>query len=108
MGAFASRLPNGNTLISDQNNSRVIEVSPDGNVVRGYVTNLQPGSVAMPQPTRAVRLKDGNTLISNQFDDQVIEVDPSGNIVFSLRSLEPASTSSTRHTTPKSWATIRG
>ena len=79
-------------MITDQNNSRVIEVSPDGNVVWEYVTNLQPGSVAMPQPTRAVRLKDGNTLISNQFDDQVIEVDPSGNIVFSQGQIAVAGT----------------
>jgi hypothetical protein len=79
-------------LITDQNNSRVIEVSPDGNVVWEYVTNLQPGSGAMPQPTGAVRLKDGNTLTSNQFDDQDIEVDPSGNIVFSQGQLAVAGT----------------
>jgi len=83
VGAFASRLPNGNTLITDQNNSRVIEVAPGGKVVWQYVTNTRPGSVAAPQPTRAVRLKNGNTLISDQFNDQVIEVDPAGNIVFS-------------------------
>lgn len=81
--AFASRLPNGNTLITDANNNRAVEVTPTGQVAWQYVTNTRPGSVAMPQPTRAVRLKTGNTLISDQFNHQVIEVDPSGNIVFS-------------------------
>lgn len=81
--AFASRLPNGNTLITDANNNRVLEVTPAGQVAWQYVTNARPGSVANPQPTRAVRLKNGNTLISDQFNDQVIEVDPTGNIVFS-------------------------
>lgn len=29
--AFASRLPKGNTLITDSNNSRIIEVDPTDN-----------------------------------------------------------------------------
>ena len=81
--AFASRLQNGNTLISDSLNNRVVEVSRDGAVVWQYVTNTRPGSVANPNPTRAVRLANGNTLISDQFNMQVIEVDPKGTIVFS-------------------------
>jgi outer membrane protein assembly factor BamB len=81
--AFASRLPNGNTLITDANNNRILEVTPGGHVAWEYVTNARAGSVASPQPTRAVRLKNGNTLISDQFNDQVIEVNPKGKIVFS-------------------------
>lgn len=81
--AFASRLPNGFTLITDSNNSRILEVRQTGSIAWEYVTNTRPGSVANPQPTRAVRLANGNTLISDQFNDQVIEVDPNGNIVFS-------------------------
>ena len=80
--AFASRLPTGNTLITDSNNNRILEVDMNGNVVFTYYTNMQPGSITNPLPTRAVRLRTGNTLISNQFDDQVIEIDPNGNIVF--------------------------
>ncbi len=57
-----------------------------------YVTNTRPGSVANPQPTRAVRLATGNTLISDQFNMQVIEVDPSGNIVFSQGQIGVAGT----------------
>ena len=80
--AFASRLPNGHTLITDSNNNRILEVARGGKLIWEYVTNTRPGSVANPQPTRAVRLMNGNTLISDQFNDQVIEVDASGNIVF--------------------------
>jgi hypothetical protein len=90
--AFASRLPNGNTLITDSNNSRILEVTPAGQVVWQYVTNTRVGSVATPQPTRAVRLQNGNTLISDQFNDQVIEVDPTGNIVFSQGQIGVAGT----------------
>jgi hypothetical protein len=81
--AFASRLRNGDTLISDSGNNRIFEVSKAGSVVWTYVTNTRPGSFATPNPTRAVRLHNGNTLISDQFNDQVIEVKPNGSIVFS-------------------------
>jgi hypothetical protein len=75
-------LPNGNTLITDGNNNRILEVTPAGQIAWEYLTNTQPGSIAAPQPSRAVRLKNGHTLISNQFDDQVIEVDTKGKIHF--------------------------
>jgi len=90
--AFASRLPNGNTLITDANNNRILEVTPAGEVAWSYVTNTRAGSVANPQPTRAVRLANGNTLISDQFNMQVIEVDASGNIVFSQGQIGVAGT----------------
>jgi len=90
--AFASRLPNGNTLITDSNNNRILEVAPGKQVVFTYYTNTRPGSVANPNPTRAVRLATGNTLISDQFNDQVIEIDPNGNIVFSQGQIGVAGT----------------
>ena len=90
--AFASRLPNGNTLITDANNNRILEVTPGGQVAWQYVTNTRPGSVPSPQPTRAVRLKNGRTLISDQFNDQVIEVNPKGKIVFSQGQIGVAGT----------------
>jgi len=73
--AFASRLPNGNTLITDSNNNRVLEIDPHGNVVWSYITTSDPGSNAAPLPTRAIRLRNGDTLISDQFNDRVIDVD---------------------------------
>jgi hypothetical protein len=80
--AFASRLCDGHTLITDSNNNRVLEVDQDGNVVWSYSTNTRTGSVSSPLPTRAVRLRNGNTLISDQYNMQVIEVTPDKKSVF--------------------------
>ena len=85
--AFASRLPNGNTLLTDSNNNRIVEVDPSDTVVWQYVTNTDPGSNPNPLPTRAVRLQNGNTIISDQFNDRVIVVDPAGDIVASYGNL---------------------
>jgi hypothetical protein len=79
--AFASRLPNGDTLITDSNNNRVVEVNYRDQIVWSYVTNTQPGSNPAPQPTRAIRLGDGKTIISDQFNHRVIIVNPAGAIV---------------------------
>jgi hypothetical protein len=81
--AFASRLPNGHTLITDSNNSRIVETDETGADFWHFFTNTRPGSNPMPLPTRAVRLANGDTLISDQFNHQVIRVDSSGNIVAS-------------------------
>jgi hypothetical protein len=80
--AFASRLSNGNTLITDSNNNRVVEVDAKDAVVWEYLTNMEPGSNATPLPTRAIRLNNGDTLISDQFNQRVIEVTPDKRIVF--------------------------
>ena len=64
------------TIIADSLNNRIVVVDPVGSNAFEYVTNTRPGSVANPNPTRAVRLKKGNTLISDQFNHQVIEIDP--------------------------------
>jgi len=82
--AFASRLENGNTLLTDSNNNRIVEVDVHDNVVWQFITNIRPGSIGSPLPTRAVRLRNGNTLISDQFNNQVIEVNHEKNadIVF--------------------------
>ena len=79
--AFASRLPNGHTLITDSANSRIVETDETGADFWHFFTNTRPGSNPMPLPTRAVRLENGDTLISDQFNHQVIKVDSSGNIV---------------------------
>ncbi len=88
--AFASRLRDGDTLITDSNNNRVVEVTTQKVVVWSYVTNLRPGSVADPLPTRAVRLADGDTLISDQFNDEVITVSPHGEIVYTQGQIQVA------------------
>ncbi|MGI8825639.1 MAG: hypothetical protein ACR2JC_08335 [Chloroflexota bacterium] len=80
--AFASRLPNGHTLITDSLNNRIVEVEGSHEVEWTYHTNARDGSVAAPNPTRAVRLRNGDTLISDQFNDQVIRVNQEKEIVF--------------------------
>ena len=83
--AYASRLPDGNTLITDAGNNRIVEVDPTGAAVFVYDTNLRAGSVGTPNPTRAIRTFLGDTLISDQLNHQVIKIDPqTTNIVFSL------------------------
>src|SRR5262249_45990850 len=81
--AFASRLPNGHTLITDSGNSRIVETDEHGNDFWHFFTNARTGSNPSPLPTRAVRLTNGDTLISDQFNNQVIRVDAAGNIVAS-------------------------
>jgi hypothetical protein len=44
--AFASRLPNGHTLITDSNNSRIVETNAAGGVFWQYITSNRPGSNA--------------------------------------------------------------
>jgi hypothetical protein len=84
--AFASRLPGGNTLITDAGHAHIIEVDPDKNVVWDYFTNTDPSSNPRggtgPLPTRAVRLAgSGDTLISDQYNHRVIEVNHDKQIV---------------------------
>jgi hypothetical protein len=87
--AFASRLPNGNTLITDSGNARVVETDEHDTVLWQYSTNTDPNSNARcingtctgPLPTRAVRLRNGNTLIGDQYNLRVIEVEKNGDIV---------------------------
>jgi hypothetical protein len=84
--AFASRLPNDHTLLTDANNSRIVEVDRHDNPVWQYFTN-DPAGNAAPLPTRAVRLANGHTLISDQFNDRVIEVNRAKQIVASYGTL---------------------
>ncbi len=82
--AFASRLPNGHTLITDAGHNRIVEVDRNDVAVWEYRTDADPGSNPAPEPTRAVRLHNGDTLISDQFNDRVIEVSRLGRIVFQV------------------------
>ena len=72
--AFASRLPNTHTLITDSNNNRIVETDEKGTIFWQFLTNARAGSNPAPLPTRAVQRANGDILISDQFNDQVIEV----------------------------------
>jgi len=71
----ADRLTNGNTLVTDSRNNRIIEVTPAGAVVWEYATGLDT-------PYDADRLDNGNTLIADSGHGQVIEVDAAGHTVW--------------------------
>lgn len=83
--AFASRLKNDHTLITDSNHNRIVEIDQDNNVVWEYFTCTDPNCNQRggtgPLPTRAVRLKNGHTLISDQYNHRVIEVNHGKQIV---------------------------
>lgn len=67
----AERLRNGNTLIAEGDNQRVVEVSPGGEVVwsfRAYDLN------APFYPVQVHRLDNGNTLIVDWASHRVIEI----------------------------------
>jgi hypothetical protein len=43
--AFASRLKNGNTLITDSNHSRIVEIDSEQNVVWEYFTSTGKAAI---------------------------------------------------------------
>ena len=81
----ADRLDNGNTLIADYRNHRVIEVTPGKNVFWQYGTGShdEPGSGPneLNNPTDAERLPNGNTLIADNSNHRVIEITPAKKII---------------------------
>jgi hypothetical protein len=81
--AFSSRLANGDTLLTDSGNARIVEVDSNDVPVWQYLIDTNPPSVQFPLPTRAVRLANGDTLISDQFNNRVILVDSKTNLVMS-------------------------
>src|SRR5690606_23611054 len=69
----AERLPDGNTLVADNGNQRVVEIDRDGN--EAWV--FQSGS----RPLDVDRLGNGNTLVTNAASG-VVEVDRAGRVVW--------------------------
>lgn len=70
----AFRLPNGNTLIADSENRRVIEVNPDREIVWLFDTGIEKASGGAFSfiPIRIIRLGNGNTVVFSPL--YVIEV----------------------------------
>ncbi len=79
--AFASRLPNGNTLLTDAGNNRVVEVDENDDIVWQYYTNTEFNSIPLPTPSRALRLSNGDTIISDQFNNRVIRINETTTVV---------------------------
>lgn len=78
----ATYTPNGNILIADTGNKRVIEVNRTGQIVWGFTKD-------MDKPTHAIRLDNGNTLITDSGYSRVLEVSPRGIIVWHYVGVNP-------------------
>jgi outer membrane protein assembly factor BamB len=87
----AVRLENGNTLIGTGNGHRVIEVSPDKQIVWQVAERELPG-VQLAWITMVDRLPNGNTWIVNCHagaeNPQVVEVSPDKKVVWSFRDFD--------------------
>ncbi|MNK45819.1 NHL repeat protein [compost metagenome] len=81
---WASRLSSGNTLIADTGNHRVIEVTPEGEVVWQYGEPGRAGCAGQGlfKPSAAVRSASGNTLITDSGNHRLVEVSPDGKVVW--------------------------
>lgn len=68
------RLPNGNTLIADSENRRVIEVNPEREIVWTFDTGIEKasGGAFSFVPVRMIRMGNGNTVVFSPL--YVIEV----------------------------------
>jgi len=88
--ASALQLLDGDILVADSGNNRILEVTSAGKPVFKYYTNRGTGSNSAPNPTGAMRLKDGTTLIADQFNDRVIIVTPTKKIRFQYGTINVA------------------
>jgi len=75
------RLADGNTLVAETGNRRLVEVDQKGQIVRNI-----PLTIEKPHPHRDTRLarklSTGNYLVCHEGDGKVREYDPSGKVVW--------------------------
>jgi len=78
------RLEDGNTMVAESGNRRIVEVSPEGKIVKEIAL-----TVKNPDPhrdTRMVRkLANGNYLVCHEGDGCVREYDPTGKVVWEYK-----------------------
>lgn|GEM_PF-6163468 len=77
---FALQLPNGDIMIVDQGNNRVIQVNSTKQIVWSYGPASGPGKLS--NPNAAQLLTNGDVLIADQNNNRVIVVDHEGKIVW--------------------------
>lgn len=77
----AQRLADGNTLVAETGNRRLVEVDPQGTVVKTVALTIDK-----PHPHRDTRLArkldTGNYLVCHEGDGKVREYDPAGKVVW--------------------------
>ena len=81
---FAIQVPNGDYLITDQSNNRIIEVDANQNIVYQY--GPKHGIGALNSPNSAELLPNGDILIADEGGNRTFEINPAQNneIVFSF------------------------
>ncbi len=88
----ADKLPNGNVLIADMSQDRVIEVDSDYNIVWEWNCTDHLPYEFIPDDwvhlNDVDRLPNGNTLMTLRNYDSIIEVNPAGDIVWCYGDLE--------------------
>jgi hypothetical protein len=79
---FAIQTPDGDFLITDQANNRIIKVDPWGNIVYQY--RPTSGRGVLNSPNSAELLVNGDILIADESNNRTFEIDPAHNnkIVF--------------------------
>src|SRR5262249_35143748 len=76
-GGRVDVLPNGNVLIPEMMNNRVVEYDAEGKAVR---------EAAVPQPIAAVGLPNGHWLVTSMNQRRAVELDRKGKEVWQYRS----------------------
>jgi PQQ-like domain len=75
------RLPDGNTMIAESGNSRIIEVNGEGKIVKEIALNVKKSD--SHRDTRMVRkLSDGHYLVCHEGEGCVREYDGTGKVVW--------------------------
>ena len=78
------RLKNGNTLLTDNNNARLIEVNPQKEIVKSLELNTKEKGHSAIRMVRV--LENGNYLVCQEEDHLVVEYNPKGKVVNSFKS----------------------
>jgi hypothetical protein len=82
----AYKLANGDVMVADIKNCRILEISPDKKIVKQYGKVRQcadkPGYLAAPNADTP--LPDGGVLISNILSKDVVQLDSQWNPIFTL------------------------
>ncbi|TAM95636.1 MAG: hypothetical protein EPN40_10245 [Rhodanobacteraceae bacterium] len=73
----AEVLDNGNILIADENNNRVIEITPRGWIVKQFTAQGTVSGAAF-----ASRLDNGDTLITDSNNNRIVEVNGNDHVVW--------------------------
>jgi hypothetical protein len=78
----ADKRPNGNVIISDTGNDRVIIIDQAGTLLFSSDDITLSDASTLDYPNDANLLPGGNLLITDRDNHRVIEIDPTGNIVW--------------------------